>query len=199
MTCLEVFTVRYPYCFDASGERGLSRCDSLQKRGVAKVIADNDIAGMNDLPESLQRQAKGEVHWHSPIIETQAETLGLYSTNGFGLLMDKYFRAWPFNSGVRSINVEFRIQSRGSAQISPWKSSGHQTWLLLRELEAFAKFGSDLDAATLNASEKDDETLKSQTSPNDPYTVEDVAIIYAGSKLVEKCSSGKGQRIWNSL
>ena len=53
-----------------------------------------------------------------------------------------------------------------------------------RELEAFAKFGSDLDAATLNVIEKGKRNVEIlKQAQNDPYTVEDqVAIIYAGSK-----------------
>jgi F-type H+-transporting ATPase subunit alpha len=53
-----------------------------------------------------------------------------------------------------------------------------------RELEAFAKFGSDLDAATLNVIEKGKRNVEIlKQAQNDPFTVEDqVAIIYAGSK-----------------
>jgi F-type H+-transporting ATPase subunit alpha len=53
-----------------------------------------------------------------------------------------------------------------------------------RELEAFAKFGSDLDAATLNIIEKGRRNVEIlKQAQNDPFTVEDqTAIIYAGSK-----------------
>jgi F-type H+-transporting ATPase subunit alpha len=65
-------------------------------------------------------------------------------------------------------------------------------------LEAFAKFGSDLDAVTLNVIEKEKKNVEIlKQGLNDPYTVEDqVAIIYAGSKkLIEKCSCDKVKRI----
>jgi F-type H+-transporting ATPase subunit alpha len=69
-------------------------------------------------------------------------------------------------------------------KLNQWKSSRYfeLDQAQFRELEAFAKFGSDLDAVTLNVIEKEEETLRSWNK-NDPYTVEDqVAIIYAGSK-----------------
>ena len=57
-----------------------------------------------------------------------------------------------------------------------------------RELEAFAKFGSDLDASTLNVIEKGKRNVEIlKQSQNDPFKVEDqTAIIYAGSKNLLK-------------
>ena len=79
----------------------------------------------------------------------------------------------------------------GSAQIKSMKKVAGTLKLdqaQFRELEAFAKFGSDLDAATLNVIEKGRRNVEIlKQAQNDPYTVEDqVAIIYAGSKNLLK-------------
>ncbi|HIC32147.1 MAG TPA: F0F1 ATP synthase subunit alpha, partial [Flavobacteriaceae bacterium] len=94
-----------------------------------------------------------------------------------------------FNSGVRpAINVGISVSRvGGSAQIKSMKKVAGTLKLdqaQFRELEAFAKFGSDLDAATLNVIEKGKRNVEIlKQAQNDPYTVEDqVAIIYAGSK-----------------
>jgi F-type H+-transporting ATPase subunit alpha len=93
-----------------------------------------------------------------------------------------------FNSGVRpAINVGISVSRvGGNAQISMKKVAGtlKLDQAQFRELEAFAKFGSDLDAVTLNVIEKGRRNVEIlKQGLNDPYTVEDqVAIIYAGSK-----------------
>jgi F-type H+-transporting ATPase subunit alpha len=94
-----------------------------------------------------------------------------------------------FNSGVRpAINVGISVSRvGGSAQIKSMKKVAGTLKLdqaQFRELEAFAKFGSDLDAATLNVIEKGRRNVEIlKQAQNDPFTVEDqVAIIYAGSK-----------------
>ena len=94
-----------------------------------------------------------------------------------------------FNSGVRpAINVGISVSRvGGSAQIKSMKKVAGTLKLdqaQFRELEAFAKFGSDLDAATMNVIEKGKRNVEIlKQAQNDPYTVEDqVAIIYAGSK-----------------
>jgi F-type H+-transporting ATPase subunit alpha len=94
-----------------------------------------------------------------------------------------------FNSGVRpAINVGISVSRvGGSAQIKSMKKVSGTLKLdqaQFRELEAFAKFGSDLDAATLNVIEKGRRNVEIlKQAQNDPYTVEDqTAIIYAGSK-----------------
>jgi F-type H+-transporting ATPase subunit alpha len=94
-----------------------------------------------------------------------------------------------FNSGVRpAINVGISVSRvGGSAQIKSMKKVAGTLKLdqaQFRELEAFAKFGSDLDAATLNVIEKGKRNVEIlKQAQNDPFTVEDqVAIIYAGSK-----------------
>jgi F-type H+-transporting ATPase subunit alpha len=94
-----------------------------------------------------------------------------------------------FNSGVRpAINVGISVSRvGGSAQIKAMKKVAGTLKLdqaQFRELEAFAKFGSDLDAATLNVIEKGRRNVEIlKQAQNDPFTVEDqVAIIFAGSK-----------------
>ena len=137
---------------------------------AAKVIADNDIAkGMNDLPESLKDKVKGGGSLTAlPIIETQAGDVSAYiPTNVISITDGQIFlESDLFNSGVRpAINVGISVSRvGGSAQIKSMKKVAGTLKLdqaQFRELEAFAKFGSDLDAATLNVIEKDDETLKS--------------------------------------
>ena len=97
------------------------------------------------------------------------------------------------NSGVRpAINVGISVSRvGGNAQIKSMKKVAGTLKLdqaQFRELEAFAKFGSDLDAVTLNVIEKGRRNVEIlKQAVNDPYTVEDqVAIIYAGSKNLLK-------------
>jgi F-type H+-transporting ATPase subunit alpha len=94
-----------------------------------------------------------------------------------------------FNSGVRpAINAGISVSRvGGSAQIKSMKKVAGTLKLdqaQFRELEAFAKFGSDLDAATLNVIEKGRRNVEIlKQAQNDPFKVEEqVAIIYAGSK-----------------
>ena len=126
-----------------------------------------------------------------PIIETQAGDVSAYiPTNVISITDGQIFlEADLFNSGVRpAINVGISVSRvGGSAQIKSMKKVAGTLKLdqaQFRELEAFAKFGSDLDAATLNVIEKGRRNVEIlKQSQNDPYTVENqVAIIYAGSK-----------------
>jgi len=160
---------------------------------AAKVIADDDIAkNMNDLPESLRPVVKGGGSLTAlPIIETQAGDVSAYiPTNVISITDGQIFlESDLFNSGVRpAINVGISVSRvGGSAQIKSMKKVAGTLKLdqaQYRELEAFAKFGSDLDAATLNVIEKGKRNVEIlKQAQNDPYTVEDqVAIIYAGSK-----------------
>ncbi|MDY2586452.1 F0F1 ATP synthase subunit alpha [Winogradskyella aquimaris] len=160
---------------------------------AAKVIADDDIAkNMNDLPESLKPIVKGGGSLTAlPIIETQAGDVSAYiPTNVISITDGQIFlESDLFNSGVRpAINVGISVSRvGGSAQIKSMKKVAGTLKLdqaQFRELEAFAKFGSDLDAATLNVIEKGRRNVEIlKQAQNDPYTVEDqVAIIYAGSK-----------------
>ena len=160
---------------------------------AAKVIADGEIAkGMNDLPESLKNKVKGGGSLTAlPIIETQAGDVSAYiPTNVISITDGQIFlESDLFNSGVRpAINVGISVSRvGGSAQIKSMKKVAGTLKLdqaQFRELEAFAKFGSDLDAATLNVIEKGRRNVEIlKQAQNDPFTVEDqVAIIYAGSK-----------------
>ena len=160
---------------------------------AAKVINDDDIAkNMNDLPESLKPIVKGGGSLTAlPIIETQAGDVSAYiPTNVISITDGQIFlEADLFNSGVRpAINVGISVSRvGGSAQIKSMKKVAGTLKLdqaQFRELEAFAKFGSDLDAATLNVIEKGKRNVEIlKQAQNDPFTVEDqVAIIYAGSK-----------------
>lgn len=159
----------------------------------AKVIADDDIAKeMNDLPESLKGLVKGGGSLTAlPIIETQAGDVSAYiPTNVISITDGQIFLDGDlFNAGVRpAINVGISVSRvGGNAQIKSMKKVAGTLKLdqaAFRELEAFAKFGSDLDAATLNVIEKGKRNVEIlKQSENDPYTVEDqIAIIYAGSK-----------------
>ena len=160
---------------------------------AAKVIADDEIAkGMNDLPESLKDKVKGGGSLTAlPIIETQAGDVSAYiPTNVISITDGQIFlESDLFNSGVRpAINVGISVSRvGGSAQIKSMNKVAGTLKLdqaQFRELEAFAKFGSDLDAATLNVIEKGRRNVEIlKQAQNDPFTVEDqVAIIYAGSK-----------------
>lgn len=160
---------------------------------AAKVISDDNIASeMNDLPEALKNKVKGGGSLTAlPIIETQAGDVSAYiPTNVISITDGQIFlESDLFNSGVRpAINVGISVSRvGGSAQIKSMKKVAGTLKLdqaQFRELEAFAKFGSDLDAATLNVIEKGRRNVEIlKQAQNDPFKVEDqVAIIYAGSK-----------------
>jgi F-type H+-transporting ATPase subunit alpha len=160
---------------------------------AAKVINDTEVAkNMNDLPDSLQGRVKGGGSLTAlPIIETQAGDVSAYiPTNVISITDGQIFlEADLFNSGVRpAINVGISVSRvGGAAQIKPMKKVAGTLKLdqaQYRELEAFAKFGSDLDAATmsvLNKGSRNVEILKQGV--NSPMSVEkQVAIIYLGTK-----------------
>jgi F-type H+-transporting ATPase subunit alpha len=164
---------------------------------AAKVINDNAIAkNMNDLPASIKSKVKGGGSLTAlPIIETQAGDVSAYiPTNVISITDGQIFlESDLFNSGVRpAINVGISVSRvGGSAQIKSMKKVAGTLKLdqaQFRELEAFAKFGSDLDAATLGVIEKGKRNVEIlKQSQNDPFKVEDqVAIIYAGSKNLLK-------------
>ena len=147
---------------------------------------------MNDLPDSLKSIVKGGGSLTAlPIIETQAGDVSAYiPTNVISITDGQIFLDGDlFNSGVRpAINVGISVSRvGGNAQIKSMKKVAGTLKLdqaQFRELEAFAKFGSDLDAATLGVIEKGKRNVEIlKQAQNDPFTVEDqVAIIYAGSK-----------------
>ena len=164
---------------------------------ASKVISDNDIAkDMNDLPSSLKSIVKGGGSLTAlPIIETQAGDVSAYiPTNVISITDGQIFlESNLFNSGVRpAINVGISVSRvGGSAQIKSMKKVSGTLKLdqaQFRELEAFAKFGSDLDDATMSVIEKGKRNVEIlKQSQNDPFTVQDqVAIIFAGSKNLLK-------------
>jgi F-type H+-transporting ATPase subunit alpha len=160
---------------------------------AAKVIADDSIASqMNDLPESLKGKVKGGGSLTAlPIIETQAGDVSAYiPTNVISITDGQIFlESDLFLAGVRpAINVGISVSRvGGNAQIKSMKKVSGTLKLdqaQYRELEAFAKFGSDLDAATMsviNKGKRNVEILKQGV--NSPVSVEkQIAIIYAGTK-----------------
>ncbi|QYA24915.1 F0F1 ATP synthase subunit alpha [Gramella sp. MT6] len=160
---------------------------------AAKVIADDDIAKqMNDLPDVLKDKVKGGGSLTAlPIIETQAGDVSAYiPTNVISITDGQIFLTSDlFNSGVRpAIDVGISVSRvGGNAQIKSMKKVAGTLKLdqaQYRELEAFAKFGSDLDAATMNVISKGKRNVEIlKQGQNDPYPVENqIAIIYAGSK-----------------
>ena len=163
----------------------------------AKVINDDGIAKkMNDLPDSLKPIVKGGGSLTAlPIIETQAGDVSAYiPTNVISITDGQIFlESDLFNSGVRpAINVGISVSRvGGSAQIKSMKKVAGTLKLdqaQFRELQAFAKFGSDLDPVTLGVIEKGKRNVEIlKQAQNDPFTVEDqVAIIYLGSKNLLK-------------
>lgn len=160
---------------------------------AAKIINDDTIAAlMNNIPDSIKDKVKGGGSLTAlPIIETQAGDVSAYiPTNVISITDGQIFlESDLFNSGVRpAINVGISVSRvGGSAQVKSMKKVSGTLKLdqaQYRELEAFAKFGSDLDAATLNVIEKGKrnvEILKQNLSS--PLPVEEqIAIIFAGSK-----------------
>jgi F-type H+-transporting ATPase subunit alpha len=170
---------------------------------AAKVINDDSIAAqMNDLPESLKGKVKGGGSLTAlPIIETQAGDVSAYiPTNVISITDGQIFLETDlFNAGIRpAINVGISVSRvGGNAQIKSMKKVAGTLKLdqaQYRELEAFAKFGSDLDAATksvLDKGARNVEILKQKEG--DPYPVEkQIAIIYVGTKgLIQKVPVNK--------
>jgi F-type H+-transporting ATPase subunit alpha len=160
---------------------------------AAKINSNDDIAqAMNDLPESLKGIVKGGGSLTAlPIIETQAGDVSAYiPTNVISITDGQIFlESNLFNAGVRpAINVGISVSRvGGNAQIKSMKKVAGTLKLdqaQYRELEAFSKFGSDLDAATksvLDKGARNVEVLKQ--GQFSPMTVEkQVAIVYIGTK-----------------
>lgn len=159
---------------------------------AAKVIKNDKVAqSMNDLPESLKGMVKGGGSITAlPIIETQAGDVSAYiPTNVISITDGQIFlESSLFNAGVRpAINVGISVSRvGGSAQIKSMKKVAGTLKLdqaQYRELEAFSKFGAEVDAATkivLDKGAKNVEILKQ--GRYSPLTVEQqVAIIYCGT------------------
>jgi F-type H+-transporting ATPase subunit alpha len=164
---------------------------------AAKIIESDDVARqMNDLPSSIKHMVKGGGSLTAlPIIETQAGDVSAYiPTNVISITDGQIFlESNLFNSGIRpAINVGISVSRvGGNAQIKSMKRVAGTLKLdqaQYRELEAFAKFGSDLDAATLailDKGAKNVEILKQGL--HSPLPVEkQIAIIYCGTKALLK-------------
>jgi len=160
---------------------------------AAKIIESDEVAAqMNDLPDVLKPMVKGGGSLTAlPIIETQAGDVSAYiPTNVISITDGQIFlESNLFNSGVRpAINVGISVSRvGGNAQVKAMKKVAGTLKIdqaQYRELEAFAKFGSDLDAATkavLNKGAKNVELLKQgQYSP--VPVAHQIAVIYAGTK-----------------
>jgi F-type H+-transporting ATPase subunit alpha len=162
---------------------------------AAKIINNDEIArNMNDLPDSLKKSGlvKGGGSLTAlPIIETQAGDVSAYiPTNVISITDGQIFlESNLFNAGIRpAINVGISVSRvGGNAQIKSMKKVAGTLKLdqaQYRELEAFAKFGSDLDAATQAVLEKGKRNVEILKQPQySPVSVEkQVAIIYLGTQ-----------------
>ncbi len=160
---------------------------------AAKVISDDSVAkNMNDLPESIRHLVKGGGSLTAlPIIETQAGDVSAYiPTNVISITDGQIFlESNLFNAGIRpAINVGISVSRvGGNAQIKSMKKVAGTLKLdqaLYREMEAFSKFGGDLDPATklvLDKGARNVEILKQ--AQYSPFSVEkQVAIIYLGTQ-----------------
>src|SRR5689334_5471812 len=159
---------------------------------AAKVIAKDDIAKqMNDLPESIKHLVKGGGSLTAlPVIETQAGDVSAYiPTNVISITDGQIFLEGNlFNAGIRpAINVGISVSRvGGNAQIKSMKKVAGTLKLdqaLYREMEAFSKFGGDLDAATKNVLDKGARNVEILKQPQySPFPVDkQVAIIYLGT------------------
>ena len=159
----------------------------------AKIINDDKLASeMNDLPDSLKKKVKGGGSLTAlPIIETQEGDVSAYiPTNVISITDGQIFlESNLFNSGIRpAINVGISVSRvGGQAQIKPMKKIAGSLKLdqaAFKELEAFSKFGSDLDAATqliIDRGKVNQEILKQ--AQYSPLRVEEqCAVIYSSTK-----------------
>jgi F-type H+/Na+-transporting ATPase subunit alpha len=160
---------------------------------AAKVIAKDEVAAkMNDLPESIKHLVKGGGSLTAlPIIETQAGDVSAYiPTNVISITDGQIFlESNLFNAGIRpAINVGISVSRvGGNAQIKSMKKVSGTLKLdqaLYRELEAFSKFGGDLDAATKSVIDKGARNVEIlKQGQYQPVAVEkQVAIIYLGTQ-----------------
>ncbi|HCL84072.1 MAG TPA: F0F1 ATP synthase subunit alpha [Chitinophagaceae bacterium] len=160
---------------------------------AAKIIQDDGVAkNMNDLPESLKGKVKGGGSLTAlPIIETQAGDVSAYiPTNVISITDGQIFLEGNlFNAGIRpAINVGISVSRvGGNAQIKSMKKVAGTLKLdqaLYREMEAFSKFGGDLDASTKLILDKGARNVEILKQPQyAPVSVEkQVAIIYLGTQ-----------------
>src|ERR1041385_5840198 len=159
---------------------------------AAKIISDDNVAkNMNDVPDTIKHLVKGGGSLTAlPIIETQAGDVSAYiPTNVISITDGQIFlESNLFNAGIRpAINVGISVSRvGGNAQIKSMKKVAGTLKLdqaLYREMEAFSKFGGDLDAATKNVLDKGARNVEILKQPQySPFAVEkQVAIIYLGT------------------
>jgi F-type H+-transporting ATPase subunit alpha len=160
---------------------------------AAKIINNDKVASeMNDLPDNIRHLVKGGGSLTAlPIIETQAGDVSAYiPTNVISITDGQIFLEGNlFNSGIRpAINVGISVSRvGGNAQIKSMKKVAGTLKLdqaQYRELEAFSKFGGDLDAATKLVIDKGARNVEILKQPQySPFPVEkQVAIIYLGTQ-----------------
>jgi len=160
---------------------------------AAKIIESDEVAaGMNDLPESIRPMVRGGGSLTAlPVIETQAGDVSAYiPTNVISITDGQIFlESSFFNAGIRpAINVGISVSRvGGNAQIKSMKKIAGSLKVdqaQYRELEAFSKFGSDLDAATLAILDKGSKNVEIlKQGQYSPVPVEkQVAIIYCGTR-----------------
>jgi F-type H+-transporting ATPase subunit alpha len=160
---------------------------------AAKIIQSKEVASqMNDLPESIKHLVQGGGSLTAlPIIETQAGDVSAYiPTNVISITDGQIFLETNlFNSGIRpAINVGISVSRvGGNAQIKAMKKIAGTLKIdqaQFRELEAFAKFGSDLDAATKAVLDKGIRNVEILKQPQySPMPIEkQVAIVFAGTR-----------------
>lgn len=160
---------------------------------AARIIDSKEIASkMNDLPASIAGIVKGGGSLTAlPIIETQAGDVSAYiPTNVISITDGQIFlESSLFNAGIRpAINVGISVSRvGGNAQIKPMKKVAGTLKLdqaQYRELEAFSKFGSDLDAATMAVLDKGRKNVELLKQPQyKPMAVaQQVALIFCGTR-----------------
>lgn len=160
---------------------------------AAKIINQQEVADkMNDLPPSLVGKVKGGGSLTAlPIIETQAGDVSAYIPTNVISITDGqiYLESDLFNRGFRpAVNVGISVSRvGGNAQIKAMKSVAGTLKIdqaQFRELEAFAKFGTDVDAVTMMVIERGRRTNALLVQPQySPMPVgEQVALLYCGTK-----------------
>ncbi len=167
---------------------------------AAKIIASDEIARqMNDIPESIRDQVKGGGSLTAlPIIETQAGDVSAYiPTNVISITDGQIFlESNLFNAGIRpAINVGISVSRvGGNAQLKSMKKVAGTLKLdqaQYRELEAFSKFGSDMDASTHDVLEKGKRNVEIlKQNQYSPVPVEEqIAILFCGTRGLLKSIS----------
>ncbi|MDD4820791.1 MAG: F0F1 ATP synthase subunit alpha [Flavobacteriales bacterium] len=174
---------------------------------AAKIVKDDNVAAqMNDLPASIKDKVKGGGSLTAlPIIETQAGDVSAYiPTNVISITDGQIFlESELFNSGVRpAINAGISVSRvGGNAQVKAMKKIAgplRTDQAEYRDLEAFAKFGSDLDPATQNVIDKGRRNVELlKQGKNSPLRVdEEIAVIYAGTQNLLRSVPVQKVRQW---